>query len=106
MGRYCALLVAPDGDYVTDYYADSKEEVRRMLANRGSQWFFYPFDFIVTTRMSRIVEAPLDMKEFERKTVKRALKAFKRAHDELAGDETVLIDDYIHLVKQNLLCRD
>ncbi len=36
----CALLVAPDGDYVTDYYADTKEEVLEQLKDRGSRWSF------------------------------------------------------------------
>ena len=45
---YAALLIAPDGDYVIDYVRDTKEEVINELVNRGSRWYLYPFEFIIT----------------------------------------------------------
>jgi hypothetical protein len=43
-----AILMAPDGDWVSDYYGCStKDEVWNKLDDQGSRWFFYPFHFIV-----------------------------------------------------------
>ena len=39
--------MAPDGDYVTDYSADTVEGVEEALADRGSRWVFYPFAVVV-----------------------------------------------------------
>ena len=50
MTGYKAILFAADGDYVTDFKKDTKEEVKEALANRGSMWYFYPFEGIVTDR--------------------------------------------------------
>ena len=47
MEKYQAVLVAPDGDYVTDYLADTVKEVEEAVADQGSRWFFYPFVVIV-----------------------------------------------------------
>jgi len=47
---YRAILFAPDGDWVTDFSADTKEEVRELLADKGSRWIFYPFEGIITDK--------------------------------------------------------
>lgn len=49
MGKtYNAILFAPDGDYVTDFYGcDTPEEVEEKLADMGSRWYFYPFHAVV-----------------------------------------------------------
>jgi len=83
MIKYCALLVAPDGDYVTDYYSDTKEKVVKKLANRGSRWFFYPFEFVVTERLGRIVDAPPELEFFKGKSVKKVLEIFKETSDRM-----------------------
>ena len=47
---YRALLVAPDGDYVTDYTCETVNEVEEMLANQGSRWYFFPFHAVISWR--------------------------------------------------------
>ena len=47
MSGYQAVLMAPDGDYVTDHRGDTVEEVEEAIADQGSRWFFYPFAGIV-----------------------------------------------------------
>jgi len=47
MSGYQAVLMAPDGDYVTDHSADTVEEVGEAVANQGSRWIFYPFVAVV-----------------------------------------------------------
>ena len=48
--RNKAVLFAPDGDWVTDYKGNTKEDVIDQLANRGSLWYFYPFEGIILNR--------------------------------------------------------
>lgn len=47
MNRYKAVLFAPDGDWVTDYKANTKVEVISKLADGGSKWYFYPFEGLI-----------------------------------------------------------
>lgn len=47
MKGYKAVLFAPDGDWVTDFKGDTKDEIIEQLANRGSRWYFYPFEGII-----------------------------------------------------------
>ena len=47
MAKYEALLVAPDGAFVTDFKENSIEKVKEDLADMGSRWFFYPYEFII-----------------------------------------------------------
>lgn len=81
---YKAILFAPDGEWVTDFRRDTKEEVRNDLANKGSRWFFYPFEAIVLCKGNlnftnqRILEIPVPL-EFltglSIKTVSNYIKA-------------------------------
>ena len=99
---YCALLVAPDGEAVYDYYADTKEEVIKKLANRGSEWFFYPFEFVTTERKGRIVAAPPELEWAVNKSVERVLAAFRSVHEELGEKPADNVYDYLDLVRQKL----
>lgn len=45
--KYKAVLFAHDGDWVTDYKGDTKEEVIDQLANGGSRWLFYYLEGII-----------------------------------------------------------
>lgn len=62
MAKYKAVLFAADGDWVTDYKGDTKDEVIEQLANRGSRWFFYPIEGIIldkggiTTASQRVID--------------------------------------------------
>jgi len=47
MSEYQAVLMAPDGDYVTDHRFGTVEEVEEAIADQGSRWFFYPFAVVV-----------------------------------------------------------
>ena len=57
--KYRAILFAPDGEYVTDFERDTKEEVWECVENMGSRWIFYPFVFVGTDKT--IVDASEDM---------------------------------------------
>ena len=46
MTKYVALLVAPDGAFVTDFKEDTIEQVRKDLED-NNKWFFYPYEFII-----------------------------------------------------------
>jgi len=52
---YKAILFAPNGEFVTDYEAESIAEVWRLIDDGGSRWFFYPFPFVITAD-SRLLE--------------------------------------------------
>lgn len=43
---YQIILFAPDGDYVTDYEG-TKDEALDQLVDSGSNWYFYPFSFLI-----------------------------------------------------------
>ena len=107
---YQALLVAPDGDYITDYHFETKEEVLNRLADRGSEWFFYPFEFVVTDKMGRILEAPPELAFFKGKNVQTVIKTFKEAYKiaqekvNKTGDDIDLFE-YIDLVKNIFIVR-
>lgn len=49
MTTYQAVLVAADGDYVTDYEYDTPDEVLEAIGEQGSRWIFYPFIAIIET---------------------------------------------------------
>jgi len=72
---YQALLVAPDGEYVFDYRAKTVEEVIEQLCDRGSKWFFYPFEFVVKCpAKARIVSSPVP--PLEGKSVAKVIMTF------------------------------
>ena len=78
MRGYKAVLFAPDGDYVTDFNGRSIEEVQNMLADKGSRWFFYPFEAIILDKggfgisRQRIIDAPEPLLELKGKSVRSA----------------------------------
>jgi len=111
MSKYCALLVSADGDYVTDYFTDTKEKVVEALANRGSAWFFYPFEFVVTPKLGRIVDAPGELSFFKGKSVKKVLGVFERTYKKIQEDprlknENIDVFDYMALLEQNFRRRE
>lgn len=75
-----AVLVAPDGDYVTDYSRDTIEDVESALADQGSRWYFYPFHAVVTdsagvTRRKRLVSVAYPFEGHKGRTVGTFTKA-------------------------------
>ena len=48
MRKYQSIQFAPDGDFITDYHADSVAEVWDIVNDQGSRWYFYPLPFVIT----------------------------------------------------------
>ena len=76
---YSAICFAPNGEYVRDFYSDSKESISEEINNMGSRWFFYPFVFIATEKT--IVEAPNCLEFLNGKRVKTVERFFKENED-------------------------
>jgi hypothetical protein len=76
---YSAICFTSDGDYVRDFYSDSKEFISEEIENMGSRWFFYPFVFIATEKT--IVEAPECLEFLNGKRVKTVERFFKENKD-------------------------
>lgn len=53
---YAAVLIAPDGEYVTDFESDSVAEVWDRVNNMGSRWYFYPFPVVAEIVDGRLGE--------------------------------------------------
>lgn len=76
---YSAICFAPNGEYVRDFYSDSKESISEEINNMGSRWFFYPFVFIATEKT--IVEAPNCLEFLNGKRIKTVERFFKENED-------------------------
>ena len=76
---YSAICFAPDGEYVRDFYSDSKESISEEIENMGSRWFFYPFIFIATEKT--IVETPNCLEYLNGKRIKMVEQFFKENED-------------------------
>lgn len=94
MRLYKAILFSTDGsDYVTDYFAcESIFEVEQHLANQGSRWYFYPYEFVICDRgfvkyNQRIVSAPEypgHLAQFKGKTIRSLQKYLQEHGNEIA----------------------
>jgi len=86
---YKAVLFSPDGDWVVDYgNCETKEQVIDRLANRGSRWYFFPFEGIIldkgglTTANQRLLDvAPNLPRELVGKSIKTVKRWFERQTD-------------------------
>lgn len=93
MNKYKAVLFAPDGDYVIDFYeSESIEDVVNKLNDMGSRWFFYPIECVIpdnTTKTlnNRIVETGIHFEFMKGKSVKTASQFLK--------DNPEFINDFI-----------
>ena len=87
--KYQALFVAPDGDYVIDYKRGTIQEVIDMMGDRGSRWYFYPFEFVIIadsknyrthseTLRKRIVDHPYEGHDFKGRTVNTVLNRIRK----------------------------
>lgn len=80
MEKYVGILFAPDGDWVTDFGGNTKEEVTNQLADRGSRWFFHPFEGVIRNRNiinpnhQRVVGMAYPLEHLTGKTIKAVSK--------------------------------
>ena len=86
---YKAVLFSLDGDWVTDFVGETKDEVIKKLADKGSRWYFYPFEAIIlhkgklTTNRQRLIDvAPNLPRELVGKSIKTAGKWLRSLSDE------------------------
>jgi len=77
---YHATLFHPDGDFVTDFYRDDKQEIWECVADMGSKWVFYPI--IVITTDKAIVDTTDDMKHWNHKHIKTFHNYLKKRWEE------------------------
>ena len=81
--KYKAILFSTDGEFVTDYKGQTKEEVWELVNNGGSRWFFYPLVFCCTDKT--IVETPHGFEEFKNKRITTVKKYITENCDEICG---------------------
>jgi hypothetical protein len=85
---YKAILFSVDGeDFVTDYrFCKTADEVEELLANQGSRWYFYPWQFVIVDNgyqslfNKRIVSVPMwpeELQELKGKTIRTVQKYLK-----------------------------
>jgi hypothetical protein len=73
--QYRAIVIAPDGDWATDFRQQSIEDVEESLRNMGSRWYFYPFHGVITVRPvttldQRLVSVAHPFEEFKGRTIR------------------------------------
>lgn len=96
MYKYQALLVALDGDYKFDYRSKTIDEVLNQLADWGSRWFCYPFEFVVkhpATLRSRIISSPIPV--LERKQISTLVTAFKKVCKEYDKGTSIDLTEFV-----------
>lgn len=88
---YKAILFSSDGsDYVTDYKGcETIQEVEEYLADKGSRWYFYPWEFVIkdyppSNKFPRqlIVSVPMwpsELQELKGKSIK-TVQAYLKEH--------------------------
>jgi len=83
MATYKAVLFSVDGDYVTDFPRETIGQVREALADRGSRWYFFPYEGVIRGDTStillrrKLVDVAPELEEFKGcyvKTVARVLR--------------------------------
>ena len=79
---YTGLLIALDGHYVTDYEGKTVDEVIEKLANRGSRWYFYPFEAVIKVSNAsienrKLIDVAPPLEDFKGKKVKTLINFIK-----------------------------
>lgn len=93
---YKLICMAFDGDYVVETDLDHRDgwptvgEVRNHCNDMGSQWFFYPFYFVVTGSCLTVVDSPYGLEWMNGKRVKTVKAIFKAlsARQDMIGCDT------------------
>lgn len=84
MQKYKAVLFAVDGDWVTDFPGNTKEEVIEQLANKGSRWYFYPLEGVIldkggiTTATQRLIDAAPPIEFLKGKAIRTVRKYLEK----------------------------
>jgi len=86
--KYKAVLMAVDGDFVTDYESKSVADVYKRANDAGSRWFFYPFIFVIRSDSQaavpnrRVIDVGLsEFLNLEGKSIKTVQKFFADNQD-------------------------
>ena len=82
--KYKAILFHPNGDHVTDFPRNSKQEIWDEIADMGSRWIFYPLVFIATD--TTIVDACDGMEQFKGKRISTLQKYLQDIWEEKADE--------------------
>lgn len=82
---YKLLLMAPDGDFVTEGKNLSIDEAGKLSDDMGSRWLFYPYHFIIkdngqVKQNQRIIEAPDELSFLKGKSVMKVQTLFRSFH--------------------------
>jgi hypothetical protein len=80
---YKLLLVAPDGEYVTETTRDTIRECIEDSEDMGSRWIFFPFHFIIKDHgplnmEQRVIEPPDELPALQGKSLKSVFAYLKR----------------------------
>jgi len=81
MKKYKAILFAPDGDFVTDFYSDNKEDIWDSVNDMGSKWIFYPIVFIATDKT--IVDTPEGLEHLKGKRITTVRNHIKNVYEQV-----------------------
>lgn len=73
--KYNAILFHPEGDFVTDFKSDSKQDIWEKISDMGNRWIFYPIPFVATKKT--IVDAPDGLDHLRGKRIKTVQKYLK-----------------------------
>ena len=84
--KYEAVFFHPAGDFVTDFKADTKQEIWERISDMGSRWIFYPIPVIISTNGKNItdciiVDVPDGLEYMERHKVKTLQKMLIKEWD-------------------------
>jgi len=102
---YACMLVSPDGDYVITYEAETVSEVVDKVMDRGSKWFFYPYEFIVKYPFNPngyVVDHPYYNFKKRKIKISRLLQTFKDVYASMRENGDITVDDYIDMILEKL----
>jgi hypothetical protein len=105
---YQLLLVACDGEYVTDCEGQTVDEVWNQANELGSRWIFYPFRFVIKKVDDYKIknEKIVDAGEFEQLNgikVQTLLDTFKNVYRKLkCNKQDIDYIGFIYLVLNDL----
>jgi len=84
---YKAILFTGDGVWTTDFKSKTKEEVEKKLSEKGSMYYFIPFEGIIvdkgsTNENQRVIEMGYPLEFLKGKTIRAIKKWLQSQSDE------------------------